>query len=59
MFYSLRKQNRQKAEELLRAGRENEASDYLRRCVDITHRMAVELIKAARKIKVAIIFNFK
>jgi hypothetical protein len=48
----LRKQNREKADELLRAGRENEARDYMRRSVDINHVMALELIKAARKMKV-------
>ncbi|KAF4523718.1 hypothetical protein B566_EDAN011582 [Ephemera danica] len=49
---SQRKMNRQKADELLKAGRQNEARDFQRRCVDITHEMALELIKAARKMEV-------
>ena len=47
-----RKQNKKKAEDLMKAGRENEARDFLRRSVDINHLMALELMKAARKMQV-------
>ncbi|CAB3366728.1 Hypothetical predicted protein [Cloeon dipterum] len=47
-----RKQNKEKAEELMRAGRVSEARDYLRRSVDVNHSMAIELIKLARRLNV-------
>ncbi|XP_059474510.1 exonuclease 1 [Neocloeon triangulifer] len=50
--HEIRKQNKQKAEELLKAGREPEARDFLRRSVDVNHSMAIELIRVARKMNV-------
>ncbi|KAL1131334.1 hypothetical protein AAG570_010952 [Ranatra chinensis] len=43
-----RESNRQKAAELLRADRGDEARTYLQRCVDVTHAMALALIKECR-----------
>ncbi|XP_065209704.1 exonuclease 1 isoform X2 [Planococcus citri] len=40
--------NRKKAAELLRLDKSKEAQTYLRRCVDITHEMALQLIRACR-----------
>lgn len=36
----------------MRKGKHNEARTYLRRCVDITHEMALQLIQACRQINV-------
>ncbi|XP_018332276.1 exonuclease 1 isoform X3 [Agrilus planipennis] len=47
-----RKLARRRASELLALGKAHEARQYLRRCVDITHEMALQLIKACRKINV-------
>uniref|UniRef100_A0A182K160 Exonuclease 1 n=1 Tax=Anopheles christyi TaxID=43041 RepID=A0A182K160_9DIPT len=48
-----RRQNRETARkrgaELLRLGRIEEARSFLRRCVDITHEMALQLIQECRK----------
>lgn len=38
--------------ELMRKGKHNEARNYLRRCVDVTHEMALKLIQACRQINV-------
>lgn len=43
-----REQNRKKAAELMRMDRGKEAQTYLRRCVDVTHEMALNLIRACR-----------
>lgn len=47
-----RKADKQRAIELMRKGRHSEASKFLRRCVDITHEMAHELIEQCRAINV-------
>lgn len=38
--------------ELMRKGKHKEAQNYLRRCVDVTHEMALQLIQACRQINV-------
>lgn len=38
--------------ECMRKGKHQEAQSYLRRCVDVTHEMALQLIQACRKINV-------
>lgn len=38
--------------ELMRKGKHSEARNYLRRCVDVTHEMALQLIQACRQINV-------
>ncbi|EDV30856.1 uncharacterized protein Dana_GF14831 [Drosophila ananassae] len=43
-----RKQSKEKAAELLRRGRIEEARSHMRRCVDVTHDMALRLIKECR-----------
>ncbi|XP_050430671.1 exonuclease 1 [Adelges cooleyi] len=48
----LRDQNRKKAAELMRLDRGKEASSLLRRSVDVTHKMALNLIKQCREINV-------
>lgn len=50
--YRQRKNARQRAAELMREGKMDEARNFLRRCVDITHEMALKLIKACRDINV-------
>ncbi|PSN42753.1 hypothetical protein C0J52_10656 [Blattella germanica] len=49
----MRRQNRQKckkqAAELLRAGRTSEARNFLSRCIDVSHEMALALIKECRR----------
>ena len=40
--------NRKRAAELMRLDRSKEAQTYLRRCIDITHEMALNLIRACR-----------
>lgn len=40
---------KKRAAELLRIGKVNEARSYLQRSVDITHEMALQLIKECRK----------
>lgn len=47
-----KKKARDRANELLRAGKMNDAVYYLRQCVDITHAMALALIKECRKMGV-------
>uniref|UniRef100_A0A182J0F8 Exonuclease 1 n=1 Tax=Anopheles atroparvus TaxID=41427 RepID=A0A182J0F8_ANOAO len=51
-----RRENRENARkrgaELLRLGRIEEARSYLRRCVDITHDMALQLIQECRNLNV-------
>ncbi|KAJ9593956.1 hypothetical protein L9F63_014597 [Diploptera punctata] len=48
-----RRENRQscrkRAAELLRAGKPDEARNFLRRCIDVTHKMALALIKECRR----------
>ncbi|EDS31270.1 exonuclease [Culex quinquefasciatus] len=44
-----RDSSKKRAAELLRMGKVEEAKSFLRRCVDITHSMALELIKECRK----------
>ena len=44
-----RKDARKKAGEFLRAGKTMEARAQFNRCVDITHEMALELIKECRR----------
>ncbi|KAJ9578102.1 hypothetical protein L9F63_025039, partial [Diploptera punctata] len=48
-----RRENRQscrkRAAELLRAGKPDEARNFLRRCIDVTHEMALALIKECRR----------
>lgn len=44
-----RDSSKKRAAELLRLGKVEEARSYLRRCVDITHEMALELIRECRK----------
>ncbi|XP_075227655.1 exonuclease tos isoform X2 [Lycorma delicatula] len=41
--------NRRRAAELLRMDKPDQAKVYIRRCVDITHNMAVELMHACRE----------
>lgn len=48
----LREQNRKKAAELLRLDKGKEASSLLRRSIDVTHKMALNLIKKCREINV-------
>ncbi|KAH8412594.1 hypothetical protein KR009_003523 [Drosophila setifemur] len=43
-----RKQSKERAAELLRLGRVEEARSHMRRCVDVTHDMALRLIKECR-----------
>ncbi|KAH8377787.1 hypothetical protein KR093_007131 [Drosophila rubida] len=43
-----RQQSKKRAAELLRLGRTEEARSQLRRCVDVTHEMALRLIKECR-----------
>lgn len=52
MNFRLREQNRKKAAELLRLGKGKEASSLLRRSIDVTHQMALNLIKKCREINV-------
>lgn len=47
-----RKDARKMGMELLREGKTDEARNYLRRCVDITHEMALQLIKVCRTMNV-------
>ncbi|XP_062534976.1 exonuclease 1 [Armigeres subalbatus] len=44
-----RDNSKKRAAELLRVGKTEEAKSYLRRCVDITHEMALQLIQECRK----------
>lgn len=48
----LRKVARQRAAELFRLDRADEARSYLKRCIDVTHGMALALIKECRKMGV-------
>lgn len=47
-----RKIARKRAAELLRLDRANEARNYLRQCIDVTHDMALALIKECRQMGV-------
>lgn len=47
-----RKAAKTRAIELLRLGKTDEARNYFRRCVNITHEMALTLMQACRKINV-------
>ncbi|ALC38709.1 tos [Drosophila busckii] len=47
-----RQQSKKRAQELLRLGRVDEARSQMRRCVDVTHEMALRLIKECRSINV-------
>jgi exonuclease-1 len=47
-FYRNRDVNRRRAAELLRQDKPNEARTYLQRCVDVTHTMAVQLMRECR-----------
>lgn len=47
-----RKVARKRAAELLRLDRANEARNYLRQCIDVTHDMALALIKECRRMGV-------
>ena len=49
IFFRSRQNSRKQAAELLRAGRINEARNFLRRCIDITHEMALALIHECRR----------
>lgn len=44
-----RQQSKKRAAELLRLGRVQEAHSQMRRCVDVTHEMALRLIQECRK----------
>lgn len=44
-----RDNSKKRAAELLRIGKTEEAKSFLRRCVDITHEMALQLIQECRK----------
>ncbi|EDW77816.1 uncharacterized protein Dwil_GK24343 [Drosophila willistoni] len=44
-----RQQSKKRAAELLRLGRVEEARSQMRRCVDVTHEMALRLIQACRE----------
>lgn len=44
----MREQNRKKAAELMRLDRSKEAQTYLRRCIDVSHEMALNLIRICR-----------
>lgn len=48
----LREENRKKAAELMRLDKGKEASSLLRRSIDVTHKMALNLIKRCREINV-------
>lgn len=52
LSYSNRKQAKQRAAELLRLGKIDEARSFFRRGVDITHNMALQLIQECRKLQV-------
>ncbi|XP_055304044.1 exonuclease 1 [Sitodiplosis mosellana] len=47
-----RKIAKQRAIELMKKGQHKEAQNYLRRCVDITHEMALKLIQVCRALNV-------
>lgn len=49
LSFSARRESRVRAAELLRQGRIDEARSHFRRCVDITHKMALQLIKECRR----------
>ncbi|XP_021927071.1 exonuclease 1 isoform X2 [Zootermopsis nevadensis] len=44
-----RQSSRKRAAELLRAGQRDEARNFLKRCIDITHNMALALIHECRR----------
>lgn len=47
-FLRSRELNRKKAAEFLRLERTSEARTFIQRCVDVTHEMALKLIKRCR-----------
>ncbi|KAG4073786.1 hypothetical protein HA402_001010 [Bradysia odoriphaga] len=47
-----RKQAKTRAAELLRLGKKSEARKYFNRCVDVSHKMALELMHECRKLGV-------
>lgn len=47
-----RKENKERAVELMRKGKHSEARQFLQRCVDITHEMALTLIQVCRAMNV-------
>lgn len=53
-FFSnrIRKNARERAAELMRQGNHTDANKFLRRCVDITHEMALQLIQRCRAMNV-------
>lgn len=52
LIFRNRKAAKERATELLRQGKRTEALSYFRRCVNITHDMALQLIQECRKINV-------
>lgn len=48
-FCRRREENRKTAANLLRQGNTTEALNYLRRCIDVTHKMAVTLMQECRR----------
>lgn len=47
--YRSRKEAKEKVKELIAAGKTNEARQIMQRAVDVTHDMALEVIKACRQ----------
>lgn len=47
-----RKQAKARAAELLRLGKKSDARKYFNRCVDVSHKMALELMHECRKLDV-------
>lgn len=52
LYRRTRKQAKVRAAELLRLGKKAEARKFFNRCVDISHRMALELMHECRKLDV-------
>jgi exonuclease-1 len=48
-IFRSRQSSRKRAAELLRAGRTDEARNFLKRCIDVTHDMALALIRECRR----------
>lgn len=48
-FFRKREENRKQAANLLRQGHTTEALSFLRRCIDVTHKMALTLMQECRK----------
>lgn len=51
-MFRVRQTNRRKAIELMKMGRHEEARKLLRRSIDVTHEMALELIKQCQKMNI-------